>query len=442
MYENIIGQPITYRLQQDIITNTFPPSILFTGPAESGKGTAALETARTLCCDKTNALWKCECNSCFYHRNLSSPDLLILGPRHFSQEISAAQNAFLKNTSLDSTKMFFFRAVRKFLMRFSPILWSDDPKISKINRQLEIINDLIDEFQSSIKAAGNTAEDDNTKISKLTGKILNESLKLESEYIAESIPAAHIRNSSAWLHLAPAGKKKVLIIENADKMQDAARNSLLKILEEPPDTSNIILTSKKPEGLLPTILSRLRQYRFIQRKTEHELEIIRRVFREEQFTGAQLQKNDKSLISLYLDEFLSVSEDALYSAACFFWLVLADMQKKEDFKSLSKYFMPIADKSGFDLNIRSSKDLCSSIMEKTGKFEARGVFSKYLEMLCITLKEAVDVRKNTNNFIMLNEILIKHSENARIAVEIYKQQTAVVLERFCYELVQDLNRYE
>ncbi len=58
------------------------------------------------------------------------------------------------------------------------------------------------------------------------------------------------------------GRKKVWIIEEADKLGLAAANSILKILEEPPPQTVLILTSQAKEGLLPTILSRCEIIRF------------------------------------------------------------------------------------------------------------------------------------------------------------------------------------
>ena len=55
---------------------------------------------------------------------------------------------------------------------------------------------------------------------------------------------------------------KVVIIEDADKLNLAASNALLKTLEEPKVTSYLILTTSKPKSLLPTIKSRLQSYLF------------------------------------------------------------------------------------------------------------------------------------------------------------------------------------
>lgn len=52
--------------------------------------------------------------------------------------------------------------------------------------------------------------------------------------------------------------KRVVLINQADAMNAAAANSLLKILEEPPATVYFILTSGYPRRLLPTIRSRTR----------------------------------------------------------------------------------------------------------------------------------------------------------------------------------------
>jgi DNA polymerase III subunit delta' len=52
------------------------------------------------------------------------------------------------------------------------------------------------------------------------------------------------------------GKKRVFVVKEAEKMNDSAANSLLKILEEPPLFSHIILISNNPYLILPTIKSR------------------------------------------------------------------------------------------------------------------------------------------------------------------------------------------
>jgi len=60
------------------------------------------------------------------------------------------------------------------------------------------------------------------------------------------------------------GKKRVFIIEQAEKMNEKASNSLLKVLEEPPLFSHIILTTENLFSILPTIKSRCQILKFTQ----------------------------------------------------------------------------------------------------------------------------------------------------------------------------------
>ena len=58
------------------------------------------------------------------------------------------------------------------------------------------------------------------------------------------------------------GKARLFLIEDADKLNDASANALLKVLEEPPETSHIVLLTSRPTMLLPTIRSRCQMIRF------------------------------------------------------------------------------------------------------------------------------------------------------------------------------------
>ena len=66
--------------------------------------------------------------------------------------------------------------------------------------------------------------------------------------------ARHLKQVLDYL---PAGnRKKLYIIPDADRMDSAAANSLLKSLEEPPPHAILLLTTANESALLPTIRSR------------------------------------------------------------------------------------------------------------------------------------------------------------------------------------------
>ena len=58
------------------------------------------------------------------------------------------------------------------------------------------------------------------------------------------------------------GRKKIFLIDEADRMTQGAANALLKTLEEPPDHSVLLLVSGRPSALLPTVRSRCQALRF------------------------------------------------------------------------------------------------------------------------------------------------------------------------------------
>lgn len=66
-----------------------------------------------------------------------------------------------------------------------------------------------------------------------------------------------IRGVEPFLQLkAESGETKLVIVLEADRINEQAANAFLKTLEEPPPQTLIILVTEQPSHLLPTILSR------------------------------------------------------------------------------------------------------------------------------------------------------------------------------------------
>ena len=58
------------------------------------------------------------------------------------------------------------------------------------------------------------------------------------------------------------GRRRVVVIDDADAAVAEAQNALLKTLEEPPPASTFVLVTSRPDLLLPTVLSRCQRLRF------------------------------------------------------------------------------------------------------------------------------------------------------------------------------------
>lgn len=79
----------------------------------------------------------------------------------------------------------------------------------------------------------------------------------------KTISINQIREMAMSVAVKPnEARTRILIISEADLMNTQAQNALLKLLEEPPETTVFVLTAQKESRLLPTILSRCRKIRF------------------------------------------------------------------------------------------------------------------------------------------------------------------------------------
>jgi DNA polymerase-3 subunit delta' len=94
---------------------------------------------------------------------------------------------------------------------------------------------------------------------------------------AGQIRIDEIRLIDNFLSFKPfEGKKKVVIIDEADTMNVFAANAFLKTLEEPPKDSMIILISSKPDNLPDTIKSRCSRINFTPLYHEACVEVIQK----------------------------------------------------------------------------------------------------------------------------------------------------------------------
>jgi DNA polymerase-3 subunit gamma/tau len=326
MFENILGQDEAVGLlRADIEANRLPPSLLLEGPPGSGKMSAALELARALSCTAgaqggTRAAWNCPCSACARHRVLAHPDLLLLGARSFPEELPAALE-LLGRSPGRSSAYFFVRAARKLARRFDAALYAGEesrlakaaPLVREVEEALEAV--APDRAEQSALASGAAQAADRAAAA---------SAKLEA-LVPETPPVFMVRNVEVWARLAPLGPRKVVAIENADRMLEGARNALLKILEEPPESVRFVLTSSRKSAVMATVLSRTRPYSFRARDAEGAALVIGRVFRSSEpapsvasFLAARRAfppTRARELARAFLGAALAARSDALASRA-------------------------------------------------------------------------------------------------------------------------------
>lgn len=177
--------------------NTLPASLLLHGPRGIGKQRLALWIAQSLVCTTPGTDGSCDrCQACRFTTSLAHPDVHWFFPR---------------------------------------------PRLESGATNKDVTNDFADAIAERAAASG----------------LYSPSSGLDGIYVAT------VRVIVQMASMSPAmGKRKVFVIGDADQMvsqegSDEAANALLKLLEEPPANTTIILTSSERGALLPTIRSRV-----------------------------------------------------------------------------------------------------------------------------------------------------------------------------------------
>ena len=122
-------------------------------------------------------------------------------------------------------------------------------------------------------------------------------LTLERQYdatknkTAETLAVAELRKVEPFLRMTSSnGGWRVVIIDDADTMNRNAQNALLKILEEPPKNTVIILVTHRLGALIPTIRSRTRLFNLKPLCTDTMGELLSQ-------KGQSLDSNQAAIIS-------------------------------------------------------------------------------------------------------------------------------------------------
>jgi DNA polymerase-3 subunit delta' len=174
-----------------------PASLLFHGSRGLGKQRLALWLGQLILCENRDAAPCGTCTQCRFTARLTHPDLHWFFPR--------------------------------------PRLKDSDPSLDEVNAdQAEAIAERVEAGGLYTAPGGD-----------------------------EAIYVATVRAIVQSAVMSPAmAKRKVYIVGDADRMvaqtgADQAANAFLKLLEEPPGDTYVILTSSEPGALLPTVRSRV-----------------------------------------------------------------------------------------------------------------------------------------------------------------------------------------
>lgn len=225
-----------------------PRSILFQGRRGTGRLTAALDLASALS-DKASVVY--------------------LASRPFQSELRAAESLFLRQRN-GKSRAFYIETVRRILLQYHSCLAKEgkDPDDVKGRRKIEGKAEekeknlferaaKVDELLMELEGPGWEAKAEST-VRQLSKRLDDTFLSFGRKTSGASID--DIRSVQEWL--SSGLEEKCVIFENVEDCTEAAKNSLLKLLEEPHPHAHLILVSAHPGRLLETILSRVRKFSF------------------------------------------------------------------------------------------------------------------------------------------------------------------------------------
>ncbi len=257
MFESLESfQPsLTEQLRSQIRNGTFSQVNLFGGPRYSLRMSFALEAARVLSCT-SDGLAHCSCESCRKFATLSDPNVLVISQRDHASMIHTQLEAFIRLYN-DFSKTQLIRSIRILLLQYHPSFSPATSTQTSLYDAASAVNELLIALAQSgdltVKEAKKYADEIRSSLKSL----------LAANRKNTTITIAQVRAVDEWVNRTSMGSnKRFIILEAMEQTNVSARNSLLKILEEPPKDTYFFLLSEFPNRIMSTILSRVRRYVF------------------------------------------------------------------------------------------------------------------------------------------------------------------------------------
>ncbi len=112
-------------------------------------------------------------------------------------------------------------------------------------------------FSDPVSSSARFSEDTRDEVERFREIKLNDPYAVVEFGKKENIPAETVRDLIRSLARTPLrGGRRVVVVLDIDKMAFGAADLFLKTVEEPPVNTHLILTTSRPDLLLPTLLSR------------------------------------------------------------------------------------------------------------------------------------------------------------------------------------------
>lgn len=123
--------------------------------------------------------------------------------------------------------------------------------------------------------------------------ILRATIDYREENVGDSRGIDAMRNIIDWLRIRPIElKRKILVLDEVQQLLSTSQNLLLKVLEEPPVNTTIILCTTNVDGLIEPVVQRCVKFRLDLVPKEILLDLLIKVVEKEQIelTSEQVEE--------------------------------------------------------------------------------------------------------------------------------------------------------
>lgn len=228
-----------------------------------------------------------------------------------------------------------------------------------------------------------------------------------------------IRELQEQMMFRPAeGRKRVFIILEADRMNSAAANALLKTLEEPTGSNTLVLVTARPHQLPLTVLSRCQRIKFQPLRSEEMIRVLEERFSVEAPTAVTLAAISGGSLGKALEmkesDFAARREEmidklALIATPLDFYPVLAGMGNDRDLvleglETMKTYFRDILvfSETGDDRQV-FNRDRIEAISSAAGRSSKQ----ELLNSLKIINAAVRALEQNANRQLLLEMMMFR-----------------------------------
>ena len=209
------------------------------------------------------------------------------------------------------------------------------------------------------------------------------------------------------------GSKKVYIINQADRMNVSASNSLLKFLEEPPEDIIAILVTDNMYQLLNTIISRCQIISFEKNKYNNELHSVNKI-------AYTLYKNNEEANDFINNNGIKYIDEVIE------YVNSIEKRKSKTIAYKNKEFLEIFNdrekiRVAFNLFVMYYKDILNRILEldcnyfddyldSVDKIVNLNTVNSISKKIKIIVDLSINIKFNVNASLLMDKLAIKLSE--------------------------------